>query len=123
HHTTVRTARRIGRLDHHPTPTLGHLEGLDDAVVGQVEDRARSITPRARRLVHRLVVLCLVDVLTTPITAGPRALTHLRRAGHFHHEPRRAANSSAAVGAAPGPRARCVRPSSNVNSSPQSAPR
>src|SRR5690606_10176580 len=89
-HSAVRAARRVGRLDHHPAPALGPVAGLDDAVVGQVEDRARSITLRARRLVHRLVVLCLVDVSTTPITAGPRALTHLRRAGHFHHEPRRA---------------------------------
>src|SRR5690606_23185906 len=92
HHSAVRAARRVGRLDHHPAPALGPVAGLDDAVVGQVEDRARSITLRARRLVHRLVVLCLVDVSTTHITAGPRALTHLRRAGHFHHEPRRASN-------------------------------
>src|SRR5690606_13977177 len=90
HHSAVRAARRVGRLDHYPAPALGPVAGLDDAVGGQVEDRARSSTLRARRLVHRLVVLCLVDVSTTPITAGPRALTHLRRAGHFHHEPRRA---------------------------------
>jgi hypothetical protein len=35
------------------------VDGVDlDRPAGQVEDRARSITPRDRRLVHRLVVLC-----------------------------------------------------------------
>src|SRR5690606_28637318 len=54
HHSAVRAARRVGRLDHHPAPALGPVAGLDDAVVGQVEDRARSITLRARRLVHKI---------------------------------------------------------------------
>src|SRR5690606_21853690 len=110
HHSAVRAARRVGRLDHHPAPALGPVAGLDDAVVGQVEDRARSNTLRARRLVHRLVVLCLVDVSTTPITAGPRALTHLRRAGHFHHEPRRASLPGAPPRTPIPPRGRTPRP-------------
>ncbi|MGO2558422.1 MAG: hypothetical protein ACTH8S_09260, partial [Brachybacterium sp.] len=65
-------------------------DGVDDAVVGQVEDRARSIALRTSILVHRLVVLWDVDVLTTPITAGPRAVLRQRRDAPHHHQPGRA---------------------------------
>ncbi|MFC5330891.1 hypothetical protein ACFPJ7_18315, partial [Brachybacterium fresconis] len=44
-------------------------------------------------LVHRLVVLWNVDVLTTPITAGPRAVLRQRRDAPHHHEPGRAAEA------------------------------
>ena len=47
-----RTAGWIGGLDLDPTDPVGVLYGVDDPVVGQVEDRARSITLRARRLEH-----------------------------------------------------------------------
>ena len=52
-----RTARRDGEGDHHPPAPVGQVDGIDDAVIGQVEDRARSITLRTSTLVHRLVVL------------------------------------------------------------------
>src|SRR5699024_10487275 len=85
-----RAARRDGRGDHHPPVPIGQVDGLDDAVIGQVEDRARSIPLRTSILVHRLVVLWNVDVLTTPITAGPRAVLRQRRDAPHHHEPGRA---------------------------------
>ena len=67
------------------------VDGVDlDRPAGQVEDRARSIALRTSILVHRLVVLWDVDVLTTPITAGPRAVLRQRRDAPHHHEPGRA---------------------------------
>src|SRR5699024_6988884 len=85
-----RTAWRGGRGDHHPPVPIGQVDDVDDLVIGQVEDRARSIALRTSILMHRLVVLWDVDVLTTPITAGPRAVLRQRRDAPHHHEPRRA---------------------------------
>ena len=56
--TTPKTVRRVvaraeaGGLDLDPPGGTGDLERVDHAVVGQVEDRARSISLRARRLEH-----------------------------------------------------------------------
>ena len=51
-HPAGRAPRRGGGLDLDPPGGTGDLERVDHAVVGQVEDRARSITLRARRLEH-----------------------------------------------------------------------
>lgn len=51
-HPTRWAARRRRRLDLHPPPSPRQVERVDHAIVGQVEDRARSITLRARRLEH-----------------------------------------------------------------------
>src|SRR5690606_38983457 len=89
-HPAGRTAWREGRGDHHPPVPIGQVDDVDDLVIGPVEDRARSIALRTSILMHRLVVLWDVDVLTTPITAGPRAVLRQRRDAPHHHEPRRA---------------------------------
>lgn len=56
-HPAGRTARRLDGFDHHSTASVGQVDRVCDAVIGQVEDRARSITLRTSILVHRLVVL------------------------------------------------------------------
>lgn len=61
-HPTGRTARRDDRDDRHPPAFTGQVCGVCDAVVGQVEDRARSISLRTSILVHRLVALWDVAV-------------------------------------------------------------
>ena len=48
--------RRDGRGDHHPPATLEQVDRVDDAVVGQIDDRARSISVRTSILVHRPVI-------------------------------------------------------------------
>jgi hypothetical protein len=37
-------------LDPHPATTQRQVKGVDHPIAGQVEDHARSVTPRARRL-------------------------------------------------------------------------
>jgi hypothetical protein len=49
-HSAHRTPRWRGALDLDPASALGVLHDGGHPVVGQVEDRARSITLRARRL-------------------------------------------------------------------------
>ena len=53
HHPTVRTAIRdaVGLCDHTTTPRW-QIDRIDHVMVRQVEDHARSITPRTRRLDH-----------------------------------------------------------------------
>jgi hypothetical protein len=52
-HPTRRTAAfAIQRLDHHLADAQRAVDRLNDAVSGQVEKHARSITLRARRLDH-----------------------------------------------------------------------
>ena len=67
-------ARRTGTLavqglDHHLADAQRAVDGLDDAVSGQVEKRARSITLRARRLDHGSWSFFDESVSTTPISA------------------------------------------------------
>src|SRR3954469_13967243 len=73
-HTADRAPGWVGGLDLDPTDAAGVADGVDDPVVGQVEDRARSITPRARRLEHGSWTSSGVGVSATPLPAGPRAL-------------------------------------------------
>lgn len=51
-HPARRAARWLRRLHPHPSTTPRQGDRVDHTVSGQVEDRARSIPPRTRRLVH-----------------------------------------------------------------------
>ena len=77
-------------IDHDPTPTTGQVDRVDHVVVGQVEQHARSLTPRARRLDHDSWSLSWQvsrrhpsqPKATSPSVTGP--------ARHLHAQPRRA---------------------------------
>lgn len=80
------TPRRITRLHRDRPATLGQVGRLDHAVSGPVEDGARSVPLRTRRLVHARGPLAQWIFPATPIPAEPRALTPLRRARPHHHQ-------------------------------------
>lgn len=51
HHAALGAPGRIGR-GHHPPTLFGQVDGVDDAKVGQVEDRARSIRATSPHRCH-----------------------------------------------------------------------
>jgi hypothetical protein len=69
HHPTLRTARvKINRLYLDSAAAQWQIDRLDHPISGQVEDHARSVTPRARRLEHSSWSF-LDGCVNTPISA------------------------------------------------------
>jgi hypothetical protein len=69
HPTRRAAAFAVQGLDHHLADAQRAVDRLDDAVSGQVEKHARSITLRARRLDHGSWSFFDESVSTTPISA------------------------------------------------------
>jgi hypothetical protein len=68
---------QINRLDLDPPPAQRQIDGLDNPIAGQIEDHARSITPRARRLEHSSWPF-LDGCMNTPISAQGHEPLHQR---------------------------------------------
>ena len=77
HHPTLWAAVfTINRLDLDPATPQRQIDRIDHPVAGQVEDHARSVTPRARRLKHSSWPF-LDGFIDTPISAqGHEPLHH-----------------------------------------------
>ena len=92
-HPTGRAAvGKINRLNPHPAPAQRQIDSVDHPIAGQVEDHARSVTQRARRLDHSSWSLSGWMLRNTHPSARPRAL-----ASTTHHAQLRAANNSDAL--------------------------